>query len=42
MNVCFFEFIKQVGKEIKRKACQAFDHFFATSYNNSITQEHKC
>ena len=30
------------GKVIKCEACQAFNHFFATSLINSIIQEHEC
>ena len=31
--------LNKLGKKINCEACRAFDHFFATSLINSITQE---
>ena len=34
--------LKELGKEIKYEACQAFYLFFPTSLINSIIQGHEC
>ena len=33
--------LNELGNEIKCEACRAFNHFFATSLINSITQKHE-
>ena len=34
--------LNELGKRDKMRACRAYYLFFATSYINSIVQEHEC